>query len=68
MVRTVPAEQMQSEREESAEERVRRLQREIAAANPDLTDDDWDALAEQWTGAVNEGLRERVRRSRSERE
>lgn len=44
----------------------RGLQAEIAAANPDMTDEDWDRFADEWAEAVNEGLRNIVRRSRGE--
>lgn len=47
---------------------LRRLRTEIAEANPDLSDEDWDALAERWTADVNAALANHVRRSRGEPE
>jgi hypothetical protein len=52
-------------REEAVAE-LRRLRAEIAEANPDLTDEDWDAIAERWTADVNAALADHVRRSRGE--
>ncbi len=53
-------------RRKGAWEEIRRIRAEIATANPDMTDEDWDELAESWAEDVNEGLREIVRRSRGE--
>ncbi len=44
----------------------RRLQDKLRAANPDMTEEDWDTLADEWAEAVNEGLREHVRRHNEE--
>lgn len=51
---------------EEAWETIRRIRAEIAAANPDMTDEDWDEFADAWAEEVNEGLRNIVRRSRGE--
>ena len=53
-------------RRQAAWEDLRRLRDELAAANPDMTDEDWDDVAEQWAAEVDEGLRDIVRRSRGE--
>ena len=45
---------------------VRRIQAEIAAANPDMTQDDWDEFADLWAEEVNNGLRAHVIRQREE--
>lgn len=45
---------------------IDRLRAEIAAANPDMSDQDWNAFAERWAEEVNEGLRRHVRRQRGE--
>lgn len=47
---------------------VRRLRAEIAAANPDMTDEDWERFANEWAEAVDDGLRRHVRRQRGELE
>lgn len=67
MSETITTEQRRLTFEEALAQ-LRRLQAEIAAANPDLTDDDWDAIAEEWAADVNAALARRVRRSRGEPE
>jgi hypothetical protein len=62
---TTTTEKRQFTREEAVAE-LRRLRAEIAEANPDLTDEDWDALAERWTADVNAALADHVRESRGE--
>lgn len=67
---------MSAQRAETTEERLpqgeealaefRRIQANIRAANPDMTDDDWDRLGDEWADEVNEGLRRHVRRTRGE--
>lgn len=51
---------------EEAVAELRQLRAEIVEANPDLTDEDWDALAERWTADVNAALANHVHRSRGE--
>lgn len=58
--------QDERQRRQAAIARWRDLQAEIAAANPDMTDEDWDRFADEWAEEVNEGLRNIVRRSRGE--
>ena len=41
---------------------IDRLRREIAEANPDLTDEDWDALADEWAEDVKRGMASRGKR------
>ena len=53
-------------RRRTALDNLRRLREEIAAANPDMSDEDWDRLADEWAEDVNEGMRDIVRRSRGE--
>lgn len=65
MAQVAPTEQKRPSRKEVLA-RFRRLQTEIAAANPDLTDDDWAALADQWAADVRAGLGVREQRSRAE--
>ena len=38
----------------------------IAERNPDMTEEDWDKLAEMWAEAVNERIRQRVVRMRQD--
>lgn len=40
------------------------LRQRIHDRNPDLSEDDWTALADEWSQAVDEGLRRRVRQLR----
>lgn len=47
-------------------EELRRLRAEIRADNPDLTDEDWDALADRLGAEVKAGLAQRVRASRKD--
>lgn len=42
------------------------LRQRIRERNPDLTEDDWSALADEWSQAVDDGLRRRVRRLRDD--
>ena len=65
MSETIATTQKQRSREEAVEE-LRRLRAEIAEANPDLTDEDWDALAERWAAEVKAALADHVRKSRGE--
>ncbi|MDP9364740.1 MAG: hypothetical protein M3Q10_11040 [Chloroflexota bacterium] len=53
---------------EEALAEVQRLQAKIAAANPDLSEEDWDTLADAWAEDVNAALANHVRRSRGEPE
>lgn len=53
-------------RRRTALDNLHRLREEIAAANPDMSDEDWDRFADEWAEDVNEGLRDIVRRSRGE--
>lgn len=64
---TVTTETPTRTREEAVAE-FYRLRAEIAEANPDLTDEDWDALAEWWAADVNAALADHVRRGRGELE
>ena len=43
-----------------------RLRAQIRANNPEMTDADWEALADRWAADVDEGLRAHVRKSRGE--
>lgn len=52
-------------REEAVAELLR-LRAEIAEATKDLTDDEYEALVDDLTRDVDDGLRDRVRRSRGE--
>ena len=63
MSETITTGKRQFTREEAVAE-LRRLRAEVVAANPDLTDEDWDALAERWAADVNPALADHVRRSR----
>jgi hypothetical protein len=47
-------------------EELRRLRAEMSAANPELTDADWDALAERLGDEVKVRLAERVGPSRGQ--
>jgi len=49
---------------EEAVAKLRRLRAELADANPDLTDEDWDDFASRWAADVNAGLADRVRERR----
>ncbi len=44
----------------------RRIQARILANNPDMTDDDWEELAERWAEDVDEAIRAHVIRQREE--
>lgn len=44
--------------------RFRQLQAELAAANPDLTDEDWASLADRWAADVKAGLVARANQHR----
>lgn len=65
MPRTPTTTEQRLIREDAAEE-ICRLRAEIAASNPDMTDGDWDALADRWAADVDDGLRDRVRRGPEE--
>ncbi len=43
---------------------IEAIRARIAERNPDMTEDDWDALAELWAEAINERIRRRVERMR----
>lgn len=51
---------------ERAITRVRAIQARIRARNPDMTEADWDELAERWAEEVNEGIRTHVLKQREE--
>lgn len=46
------------------EERFRRFQAKLRSTNPDLTEADWEALADRLAAEVDEGIRARVHASR----
>ena len=64
MAQTAPKDESATLTREDALARIYRLRAEIAAENPDMTDEDWDALAERWAAEVKAGLAKRVRKSR----
>lgn len=63
MVRATQFQRVKHSPEEVADE-LRRLRAEMRADNPELTDAEWDALAERLGDEVKAGLAERVRQSR----
>ena len=65
MSQTIATRQKQCARAEAAEE-LRRLRAEFAEATTDLTEDEYEALVEDLTRRVNDGLRAHVRKSRGE--
>lgn len=65
MAQTLPSEPNLFDRDEALEW-FRQLHAQIAAANPDLTDKDWDVIAEQVACEMKAGLAQRVRQSRGE--
>jgi len=66
MVQTVPAPVTDDRTTDEILADLQRLRAELRANNPDLSDDDWDALADRWAADVDEGLRAVVRKSRGE--
>jgi hypothetical protein len=40
---------------------LERIRAEIRAANPDMTEEDWDAFADQLAEDVDDGIRRRLR-------
>ncbi len=65
MSQTTTTEKRRFTREEAVVE-LRRLRAEYAEATKDLSDDEYEALVEDLTRRVNDGLRARVRKSRGE--
>ena len=66
MSETTTTDQRRLTREEAVAE-FHRLRAEIAEATKELTDDEYEALVEDLTRAVDDGLRKRVLESRGER-
>ena len=62
---TITTEKPPRPREEAVAE-FYRLRAEIAEATKDLTEDEYEALVEDLTRRVKEGLRQHVRQSRGE--
>ena len=46
--------------------RVRAIQERIRARNPDMTQDDWDELADRWAEDVDDGIRAFVIKQRED--
>lgn len=51
---------------DEAVEQLRQIRAAYAEATKELTDDEYEALVEDLTRRINDGLRERVRKSRGE--
>ena len=68
MAKTAPKDQTEDLTREQAVARIHQLRAELAEANPDMTDEDWDALAERWAAAVKAGLAERMRKLRGDQD
>jgi hypothetical protein len=62
---TTTTERQRRIREQAAKE-LRRLRAELAEATSDLNDEEYEDLFENVAHRVDDGLRERVRRSRAE--
>lgn len=65
MSQTTPAQRLKRTPEEVSED-LSRLRAEIRVDNPDMTEADWVAFADQLAAEIDDGLRERVRKSRGE--
>ena len=68
MTQTAPGPRIERRSPEEVRAELRRLRAEIRADNPDMSDADWDALADRLGAEVKAELAERVRASRGETE